>query len=85
MMTEAQKILAELQEIKRMLGAGQKRLLTINEAAAALGLSPKTIRNRLSAGSFPIKAVRLAGRTLFKVADLDQLVDQLGEAGDGKP
>lgn len=75
-----QKILAELKELKRMIGAGHKRLLTVDETAVALGLSPKSIRNRLSTGEFPLKAVKLAGRTLFKAKEIDTLVDGLGGA-----
>jgi excisionase family DNA binding protein len=74
-----EQILKELRQIRRLMGAGQKRLLTVDEAAASLGISPKTIRNRLSSGNFPIKSVKLAGRTLFKVSDIDALVDRLGE------
>jgi predicted DNA-binding transcriptional regulator AlpA len=82
MNADLKKVLAELREIRQALAAGQKRLLTVPEAAASLGLSPKSVRNRLSAGTFPVKPVRLAGRTLFRVADIDALVESLGR-GDG--
>ncbi len=69
------------QEIK----ATSKRLLPIPEAAAYLGISPKTIRNGLgprAAKPFPVKAVRLGGRVLFRREDLDQYVDRLGVRDD---
>jgi predicted DNA-binding transcriptional regulator AlpA len=82
MSDDFKKILSELKEIRRALASGQKKLLTVDEAASALGISAKSIRNRLSSKDFPIKAVKLTGRTLFKVSDIDKLVERLG-AGDG--
>jgi hypothetical protein len=80
-MSDLQIVLNELKEVKRQIGAGQKRLLTVDETATALGISPKTIRNGLAPKAirpFPIKPVRLAGRTLFKAKEIDALVDGLG-------
>jgi predicted DNA-binding transcriptional regulator AlpA len=75
------KVLVELRELRRLLGAGQRRLLTVSETAASLGIAAKTLRNKLSDGTFPVRPVRLAGRTLFRVTDLDNLVDSLGGGG----
>lgn len=56
------------------------RLLRIEQAAAYLGLSPKTISNRLSEGKFPIKPKRIGRTVLFDIKDLDQYVDELSYA-----
>ena len=78
------KILAELKEIRRLLGAGQKLFLTVDEAAASLGLSPKTVRNQLWLGTFPVKAHKYGGKRLFRTADLAAWAASLGE-GDAQP
>lgn len=57
-----------------------KRLFSIEETAEYLGLSPKTIRNRLgprSPNPFPVKPKRIGKRVLFDVRDLDSFVDSL--------
>jgi hypothetical protein len=41
-------------------------------------MAEKTLRNRLSDGTFPLRPVRLSGRPLFKRRDLENLVDSLG-------
>ncbi len=53
------------------------RLLRIEQAAAYLGLSPKTISNRLSDGTFPVKSKRIGRTVLFDLRDLDKYVDEL--------
>jgi len=45
-----------------------------------LGVAEKTIRNAICRGSskpFPVRPVKLAGRVLFRRADLDKLVESL--------
>ena len=75
-------ILQELRELRRAVEQAPKRLLTVDEAAHYCGLSPKTIRNGLGPKAvkpFPVKPVKLAGRVLFRISDLDQLIEGLGE------
>ena len=57
-----------------------KRLLSIEETAEYLGISPKTIRNRLgprAPNPFPVKPKRIGKRVLFDVRNLDFYVDSL--------
>lgn len=61
-------------ECKRKI---KPRLLRVEQAAAYLGISPKSIRNRLSDGSFPIRAKRLGRVVLFDKRDLDRMADEL--------
>lgn len=59
------------------------RLLPIEEAARYLGISAKTIRNRLGPRApfpFPVKPKRIGKRVLFDVRDLDRYVDTLPAA-----
>jgi len=70
-------IIAELRQLREDLKAQNNALLTIREAAAYLGLAEKTLRNRLSDRSFPLRPVRLSGRPLFKRRDLENLVNSL--------
>ena len=71
-------ILEEVRQLREDLKARDRTLLTIRQAAAFLGMAEKTLRNRLSDGSFPLRPVRLSGRPLFKRRDLENLVDNLG-------
>jgi hypothetical protein len=74
------KILKEIKMLKKELRAPAKRLYTVDETAIFLGLSPKTIRNGLGPKArkpFPVKPVRVAGRVLFRVEDLDTFIDSL--------
>jgi excisionase family DNA binding protein len=75
---DIQNIFSEIRRLRRELKTGKRKLLSVNETAAYLGISPKTIRNKISDGTFPIKPVRLSGRVLFRIDDLDLLVDGLG-------
>ena len=57
-----------------------KRLYTIDEAAQYLGVSAKTIRNRLgrkAANPFPIPCKKWGGKVVFDVEDLDSFADNL--------
>jgi hypothetical protein len=55
-------------------------LLPLDEAARALGIAEKTIRNQLVYGSFPIKTVKIGRRRLVVVADLLRYI-----SGDAAP
>ena len=61
-----------------------KRLMSVEDAAIYLGLSPRTIRNGVAPKSkdpFPVKPKRIGKRVLFDVRDLDAYVDGLKDAG----
>jgi hypothetical protein len=56
------------------------RLMGVADAARYLGLSPKTIRNRLGPKAqdpFPVRPKRIGKRVLFDRADLDAFADGL--------
>jgi predicted DNA-binding transcriptional regulator AlpA len=58
-----------------------KRLLTIKEAAAYLGLSPRTLYNAVAPKSknpFPVKPKRIGKLVRYDVRDLDRWIDALG-------
>ena len=57
-----------------------KRLLNVQEAAAYLGVSPKTIYNQSGPRSkkqFPVKAKRVGKLVKFDIRDLDAYIDNL--------
>ncbi len=49
-------------------------LISIDAAAHMLGISPKTIRNQASRSVFPIPIVKLGGRSLLRMADINSFV-----------
>jgi len=49
-------------------------LVSVRDTALLLGISAKTIRNQCSAGTFPLQCLKLGGRTLFRLADINELV-----------
>ena len=59
-----------------------KRLLSVEEAATYLGISPRTIYNqchRKATKRFAVRPRRIGRRVLFSVKDLEVYVDSLGE------
>ena len=59
-----------------------KRLLTVEQAAEYLSLSPRTIYNCIAPKSktpFRIKPVRIGKAVRFDIRDLDKFCDSLGE------
>ena len=64
-----------------------KRLLSVEETAAYLGLSPRTIYNGIAPKArvpFPIKPKRWGKRVLFDIRSLDSFVDALDSASSGE-
>jgi predicted DNA-binding transcriptional regulator AlpA len=58
----------------------QKRLLSIEETAAYLGLKPRTIYNGVAPKSkrpFPVKAKRIGKLVKFDIFDLQRYVEGL--------
>jgi excisionase family DNA binding protein len=70
-------VLAELHALRQEIRTASKRLLPIPEAAAYLGISPRTVQNDLSRKIFPVKPVRYRGKVLFRREDLDAYIDSL--------
>jgi predicted DNA-binding transcriptional regulator AlpA len=73
-------ILTEIQQLRAELKATSSKMLTVEQAAAYLGVSAKTIRNGLgprAAKAFPVRPVKVSGRVLFRRSDLDNYVDSL--------
>lgn len=57
-----------------------KRLLSVGEAAAYLGLSPRTIYNKIGPKSkkpFPVKPKRLGKLVKFDIHDLERYVESI--------
>lgn len=57
-----------------------KRLLTIRETADYMGISPKTVRNRLLPSAkdpFPVKPKRIGKKPVFDIRELDRYIDGL--------
>jgi predicted DNA-binding transcriptional regulator AlpA len=71
-------VLAELRQLRSDLKLSRRALLSIPEVADILSLSQKTIRNQLSLGTFPIKAVRAAGGVRFTKLAVEAYVRGLG-------
>jgi predicted DNA-binding transcriptional regulator AlpA len=55
----------------------EKRMLSIKELSDYLGVSPQSIYNRLSAGTFPIKTKRIGRRLKWDRRDVDHYLDRL--------
>ena len=57
-----------------------KRLLSVEETASYLGLSPRTIYNGIAPKSknpFPVKPKRIGKLVRFDIRDLDKFVESL--------
>ncbi len=58
----------------------ERRLLSVEEAAKFLSLSPRTLYNgscRSSRAPFPVKPKRYGRRVLFDIRDLEAFADSL--------
>lgn len=71
------KILKEIKEILERQKASKFRRLTVKQTAERLGISPKTIYNGLSSGTFPIKCKRVRGSVGFLDRDIDEYLENL--------
>jgi len=66
--------------VKTELTFPKKRLLSVEEVAIYLGLSPRTIYNAIAPKSkkpFPVKPKRIGKLVRFDIRDLDRYVDTL--------
>jgi excisionase family DNA binding protein len=59
----------------------RERLLSVREAARMLSISPKSVRNRLSLGTFEIPARKLGGRVLFLRSEVLKFMKSLPQVG----
>jgi predicted DNA-binding transcriptional regulator AlpA len=55
------------------------RLLNMRDTAAYCGLAYNTLKNRRSAGTFPVLARIQGGKPYWLIEELDQYIDQLPE------
>ena len=54
----------------------EKRLMSLKDVSAYLSLSPQTIRNKLSAGTFPIRPIKIGGKLLWDKRRVDKFLDK---------
>ncbi len=67
-------------------GLAGKRLLKVEEAAAYLGLSARTLYNRCAPNAidpFPVRAKRVGRAVRFDLRDLDRYIDTLDTESSG--
>ena len=58
----------------------EKRMLDIKELAFYIGLAEQTIRNQLSAGTFPIPPKKLGNKLLWDKIVIDNYLDNLNKS-----
>jgi predicted DNA-binding transcriptional regulator AlpA len=61
----------------------EDRLIDINDLANTLKIPAKTIRNKLSDGTWPIRPVRIGRALRWRESDVERSIAGLGE-GPGK-
>jgi excisionase family DNA binding protein len=54
----------------------EQRLISIKELGVYLNISPQTIRNKLSSGTFPIIPIKLGGKVLFDIQEIEKFLDK---------
>ena len=59
--------------------------MTIRQAAAFLGVSPNTLRNWGAGGKIPVHRNPMNGYRLFKIEDLERLLDEVEQSGLEQP
>jgi predicted DNA-binding transcriptional regulator AlpA len=57
----------------------EEPLIDIDELARRLKIAPKTIRNKLSEGTWPIPPVRIGGALRWRPGDVSRAVNELYE------
>ena len=62
-------ILEQLEE-----GVVEKRLFDVKDLATYLGIAPQTIRHQVSAGTFPIKSIKIGRSRRWDRRDVDQWI-----------
>jgi len=82
-MTDLETVLSEIRKLRQELKVSTKRRLKVDEAAEYLGIAERTLRNRIGPKAkkpFPVHPIRVSGRLVFEVSDLDAYIDGLKEA-----
>jgi hypothetical protein len=75
-------IIRLIEKLRQEVGASRRRMMDINETAAYLAISVRTIRNEMSRRVFPIKPKKYRSKLLWDVRDVDKFIDNnLGEGG----
>jgi len=54
-----------------------ERLIGVRELASMLPIAEKSVRNRLSAGTFPIPSYLFGGRRVFKMSEILEFIKNL--------
>lgn len=65
-----------------------KLFLSVPDVARAYGLAPKTARNQIALGVFPVKTVKIGGLRVVPIADLAAFLDEQSNTprrGPGRP
>ena len=70
-------VLSEIRSLREQLHLAGQGLLPLSAAAQYLGLAPRTVRNLLSRGEFPIKPRKIRGKLVFVKEDLVHLIREL--------
>lgn len=60
----------------------RERLIGVKEAAFMLGIAEKSVRNRLSAKTFPLPSYLFAGKRLFKLSEVQRFITNLSQVGE---
>lgn len=58
--------------------------MTIKQAAEFLAVSPNTLRNWGASGKIPVHRNPMNGYRLFKIEDLERLLEEVEQSGDGQ-
>ena len=65
-----------------------KLFLSVPDAARAYGLAPKTARNQIALGVFPVKTVKIGGRRVVPILAFAEFLDKQSDQprrGPGRP
>ncbi len=57
----------------------EKRLLGVKEISEYIGISPRTIYNRINRGDFPIPYKKVFGLLKWEKKDVDEFLDKLDQ------
>jgi excisionase family DNA binding protein len=64
---------------------GRMKLLSLKETAEVLGLKPSTLYAWHSKGTLPLPVIRIGGKLLFDIRDIDRLIEMRRERPQSDP